>query len=64
MPKLKTHKGTAKRIRITKNNKVVRLRAGAKHFNEKKSEGRKRATGVKAIVAGKLGKNLKRAIGE
>ena len=62
MPKQKTHKGTAKRISIT-NNKVKRLRAGDKHFNQKKSASRKRATQVKADVTGKLGKNLKRAIG-
>ena len=64
MPKLKTHKGTAKRIRVTRNNKVMRLRGGDKHFNQKKSASRKRATSVAAIISGKLGKKLKQAIGE
>jgi large subunit ribosomal protein L35 len=63
MPKLKKHRGTTKRVTITKNNKVIRLRAGDKHFNQKKSSGRKRATAVKAVVTGEISKNLKRAIG-
>ena len=63
MPKLKTHRGTAKRIKITRNGKVERQGAGDKHFNQKKSASRKRATAVTKTVAGKLGKNLKRALG-
>lgn len=42
MPKIKTHKGTAKRIRITKSGKVKRRRASQSHNLEKKSAARKR----------------------
>lgn len=37
MPKIKTHKATAKRFRITKNNKIIRRRAGQDHFNARES---------------------------
>ena len=36
MPKLKTHKGTAKRFRITKNGKLMQMRAGRSHLRRKK----------------------------
>jgi large subunit ribosomal protein L35 len=36
MPKLKTHKGTAKRFRMTKTGKVMRLKAGRSHLRRKK----------------------------
>ncbi len=63
MPKLKTHRGTAKRISITRNKKIMREQAGHVHFNEKKGEGRKRAISGKTTVKGKIGRNLKRALG-
>lgn len=63
MPKLKKHRGTAKRIRVTNNKLVLRLRAGDKHFNQKKSATRKRATAVEATVHGKISKKLKQALG-
>ncbi|MEZ4726863.1 MAG: 50S ribosomal protein L35 [Caldilineaceae bacterium] len=37
MPKMKTHKGTAKRFRLTKNGKLMRMRAGRTHLRRKKS---------------------------
>ena len=36
MPKLKTHKGAAKRFRVTKNGKLMRMRAGRTHLRRKK----------------------------
>lgn len=63
MPKLKTHKGTAKRIKISPTGKLLRLRANKSHFLVKKSEGRKRVLGTKAQVNGALVKRIKRAIG-
>jgi large subunit ribosomal protein L35 len=36
MPKIKTHKGTAKRFRLTKNGKVMRMKAGRTHLRRKK----------------------------
>ena len=37
MPKLKTHKGTAKRFRLTKNGKVMRMKPGRSHLRRTKS---------------------------
>lgn len=37
MPKIKTHKATAKRFTITKNKKVKRRKAGQDHFNSRES---------------------------
>ena len=35
MPKLKTHKATAKRFKRTKNNKIVKRKTGQGHFNSR-----------------------------
>jgi large subunit ribosomal protein L35 len=61
--KQKTHKGTAKRIKVTRNGIVLRRQAGNAHFNEKKGEGRKRAIAGKTAIKGALARRLKRAIG-
>lgn len=37
MPKIKTHKATAKRFARTRNNKIIRRKAGQDHFNSKES---------------------------
>ena len=37
MPKMKTHKGTAKRFRLTKNGKLMRMKAGRSHLRRKKT---------------------------
>ena len=36
MPKMKTHRGAAKRFKITNNGKVIRRKAGMNHILEKK----------------------------
>lgn len=36
MPKMKTHKGVAKRFRLTKRGKVMRMKAGRSHLRRKK----------------------------
>jgi len=43
MPKIKTNKSIAKRLRITKNKKVVAKKSGQDHFNAKESGNTKRA---------------------
>jgi large subunit ribosomal protein L35 len=63
MPKLKTHRGTAKRVRISPRGKILRAHANKIHFNEKKGEGRKRNNAGSATVNGALAHNLKRALG-
>ena len=42
MPKLKTHRGAAKRVRKTASGKLMRHRAYKSHILEKKSRKRKR----------------------
>lgn len=63
MPKMKTHKGTAKRIKITGSGKLVRERAFGNHILAKKSKARKRTINTPAVVSGKNVKNLKKALG-
>jgi len=42
MPKLKTHKGAAKRFKKTGTGKIVRHHSGARHILTSKAPGRKR----------------------
>ena len=63
MPKLKTHKGTAKRIKLTSTGKLTRLRASGRHLLAKKSKSRTRAINTTATVTGSMAKNVKRALG-
>ncbi len=63
MPKLKTHRGTAKRIKISATGKLLRRRANGTHFLAKKSTSRKRVIASTAKVKGMIGRNLKRALG-
>ncbi|MBX3054082.1 MAG: 50S ribosomal protein L35 [Caldilineaceae bacterium] len=36
MPKMKSHKGTQKRLRLTKNGKVMRMKQGGSHLRRRK----------------------------
>jgi large subunit ribosomal protein L35 len=63
MPKLKTHRGTAKRIKTSATGKLLRRRAFGGHFLAGKSASRKRVIGTAATVKGKIAKNIKRALG-
>ena len=63
MPKLKKHKGTAKRIKVTGSGKLVRERAYGNHILAKKSKARKRNIKTAASIEGKIGKNIKKALG-
>ena len=42
MPKIKTHKATAKRFKITKKDKVIIRKGGQDHFNARESGNTKR----------------------
>ncbi|MEA3398577.1 MAG: 50S ribosomal protein L35 [Patescibacteria group bacterium] len=42
MPKIKTHKATVKRFKITKNKKIKQRKAGQDHFNARESGNTKR----------------------
>jgi len=63
MPKLKTHKGTAKRIKLTSSGKLLRRRAFGGHMLAKKSKSRKRAINTTGTISGSMAKNAKRVLG-
>ena len=51
MPKLKTHKGAAKRFRLTAGGKVKRGHSHARHILTKKTSKRKRLLDIDTLVA-------------
>jgi len=63
MPKMKTHKGAAKRLRVTKTGKVMHQHARMSHFLQKKSASRKRRLRQPDILVGKQARNMKRKLG-
>ncbi len=50
MPKLKTHRGAAKRFRLTGSGKIRRNKAYARHILTKKSPKRKRNLRQSALI--------------
>ena len=63
MPKLKTRKGLAKRIRVTKTGKLMRVSAWKSHLLEHKSQKRKRNYENAQQVAKSDRKTVRRALG-
>lgn len=63
MPKVKTHKGTAKRIRMTASGKLKRRRAMVSHNLEHKSVAAKRAKHGVDDVASADARRAKRLLG-
>lgn len=59
MPKLKTRKSISKRLKITKNGKVMRRKPGARHYKVHKSGARVRKLGGVDQVRGKIAKTMK-----
>jgi len=51
MPKLKTHKGAAKRFRLTASGKIKRGHSHARHILTKKTNKRKRFLDIDALVS-------------
>ncbi|HEX8474783.1 MAG TPA: 50S ribosomal protein L35 [Pyrinomonadaceae bacterium] len=51
MPKLKTHKGAAKRFRTTATGKIKRGHSHARHILTKKSAKRKRILDIDVLVS-------------
>jgi large subunit ribosomal protein L35 len=51
MPKLKTHKGAAKRFRLTASGKVKRGHSHARHILTKKTAKRKRVLDIDVLVS-------------
>lgn len=51
MPKMKTHRGAAKRFKVTGTGKIVRSKAYKSHILEKKSSKRKRNLRQSGLVS-------------
>jgi large subunit ribosomal protein L35 len=56
MPKLKSHKASRKRFRVTASGKLKRSQAGKKHLNSHKSGKRKRQLRAKLVETGLVAK--------
>ena len=63
MPKMKTDKGAAKRIKVTGSGKLRRRHALLNHILEKKSANRKRRLGKETDVAPGDRRQIKRMLG-
>ena len=62
MPKIKTHRGAAKRFSLTKSGKVKRSKAYKRHILNKKSTKRKRNLRQGTYIASQEEKNVKQLI--
>jgi large subunit ribosomal protein L35 len=63
MPKMKTHRGAAKRFKVTGSGKILRRRANLNHILEKKSSKRKRRLGRTIEVVGGDRDRIERLLG-
>ena len=63
MPKLKTRKGMAKRIRVTRNGKLIRRSAFKSHLLEHKSSRRKRSYATFHLVSAADRREVRRSLG-
>ncbi|HDK26665.1 MAG TPA: 50S ribosomal protein L35 [Candidatus Atribacteria bacterium] len=59
MPKMKTHRGSAKRFRVTKSGKILRSKAYKSHILTKKTSKRKRNLRKSTTVSGADVKKVK-----
>jgi len=64
MPKLKTNKGLAKRIRVSPNGKIKRKKAFTGHLMSGKTGDRKRRLKRTALVSKGFTRTLLRALGK
>ena len=62
MPKLKSHKGTAKRITVTGSGKPVRVKSWRGHHLEIKSSRRTRRYAGKAVIGKQSADQVKRLL--
>lgn len=62
MPKMKTHKGAAKRFKITGSGKVKIKKSGLRHILTSKTTKRKRAMRHPGILQGKDAINVKKTL--
>ncbi|BCJ57136.1 50S ribosomal protein L35 [Micromonospora endophytica] len=63
MPKMKSHTGTGKRVRVTGKGKIVKQQAGMRHNLEKKTSTRtRRLTGLVEVAKSDV-KRIKKLLG-
>jgi large subunit ribosomal protein L35 len=63
MPKMKTHRGAAKRFKLTGTGKLVRRKANMNHMLEHKASKRKRRLNREAEVTGGDKSRIERLLG-
>jgi large subunit ribosomal protein L35 len=63
MPKMKTHKGAAKRFKVTGSGKITRRKANLNHILEKKAPKRKRRLSKTTEVTGGDRDRVERLLG-
>jgi large subunit ribosomal protein L35 len=64
MPKQKTHRGAAKRFRITRTGKVLHRKATGNHFlRKRRSNSRRRVEGMSVLAPGDA-RVIKRVLGK
>ncbi len=64
MPKLKTHKATAKRIKVTRTGKLLRKKVGGSHLRRRKAKRVKRLFSKKVGVSNREVTRIKRLLGK
>ncbi len=62
MPKIKTHKGAAKRFKVTGSGKILRMKANKGHILTKKNAERKRRLSKMQEVSASDNKNVRRLL--
>ncbi len=62
MPKMKTHRGAAKRFKLTATGKIVRRKGYKSHILTKKSPKRKRNLRKPGLVSETEARNIKRLL--
>ncbi|MCL4424014.1 MAG: 50S ribosomal protein L35 [Firmicutes bacterium] len=62
MPKMKTHRGAAKRFKVSATGKIIRRKGYKSHILEKKSAKRRRNLGQAAVVSSGDEKRVKKLL--
>ncbi len=62
MPKMKTHRGAAKRFKATKSGQIKRAQVNKRHILTKKTAKRKRRLREPVILEGTVEKNMRRLL--
>ncbi|MFA5793574.1 MAG: 50S ribosomal protein L35 [Candidatus Brocadiia bacterium] len=62
MPKMKTNKAVAKRIKVTGTGKLMRHRQGKSHLLSSKTAKRRRHLRQATLITGTMAKGIKRAL--